>query len=76
MGLYWRKVFRWGACYTKFQRGQILKFVQRPFWYTVGSVDIITDIVMIIVPGWIVWTLQMTVSKKIVVFMAFAFRIL
>jgi hypothetical protein len=46
------------------------------FWNVIGSVDILIDVIMIIVPVWLVWTLQMSTSKKIVVIIAFAFRIL
>lgn len=63
------------------QRGHIvqcqkpLTVCQAAFWTTVGSIDIVTDIMLIILPFWIVKGLQMRTKAKSVVILAFACRI-
>ncbi|ORY16635.1 hypothetical protein BCR34DRAFT_97286 [Clohesyomyces aquaticus] len=45
-----------------------------PYWVSVGVIDILTDLVMIILPIHIIWDLQMAPSKKSVVMFIFAIR--
>lgn len=54
----------------------LLTRCQRPFWYVMGSIDIITDILTIVLPIMLVWGLQMSQGKKIAIGIAFAFRTL
>ncbi|KAI9793076.1 MAG: hypothetical protein M1816_000974 [Peltula sp. TS41687] len=51
-------------------------FDSRIFWYITGAVDILTDVAMIFLPIWLVWALQMSRLKKVIVVIAFNFRIL
>ncbi|KAF2471004.1 uncharacterized protein BDR25DRAFT_368735 [Lindgomyces ingoldianus] len=45
-----------------------------PFWISVGAVDVLTDLVMVVLPIHIVWDLQMAPSKKAVVIFIFTLR--
>ncbi|KAF8867267.1 hypothetical protein BDZ45DRAFT_577358 [Acephala macrosclerotiorum] len=47
-----------------------------PFWNTIGTFDIITDLVIIALPIHLVWSVQMPRAKKLLVFMIFGTRIL
>ncbi|KAH9832789.1 hypothetical protein Tdes44962_MAKER00270 [Teratosphaeria destructans] len=45
-------------------------------WAVLGTVDMLIDGILMILPTWIVWDLQMSRDKKITVASAFAFQIL
>ncbi|KAK2859913.1 hypothetical protein FQN49_004581 [Arthroderma sp. PD_2] len=44
------------------------------FWSAATAIDVLTDICLIILPGWIVWDLHMNKSQKRIVFGVFASR--
>lgn len=46
------------------------------FWIGVGSIDILTDVILILIPFWMFRNLQMRTSRKIIVLLAFTCRIL
>ncbi|TVY18173.1 hypothetical protein LARI1_G001845 [Lachnellula arida] len=46
------------------------------FWNVIGAFDVLTDIIIVILPGYLVWGLCMPRSKKFVVFIVFATRII
>ncbi|RDW56656.1 hypothetical protein BP6252_14069 [Coleophoma cylindrospora] len=51
-------------------------FNQIAFWDFIGVMDILTDIAMIFLPAILVWSLQMSQSKKLTVVLAFGTRVL
>ncbi|EZF32331.1 hypothetical protein TMEN_6710 [Trichophyton mentagrophytes] len=44
------------------------------FWSTATGIDVFTDLCLIVVPGWILWDLQMNKIQKRIVFGVFASR--
>ncbi|TVY50431.1 hypothetical protein LCER1_G006418 [Lachnellula cervina] len=46
------------------------------FWNVIGAFDVLTDIIIVILPGYLVWALCMPRGKKFVVFIVFATRII
>ncbi|TVY25042.1 hypothetical protein LHYA1_G006459 [Lachnellula hyalina] len=46
------------------------------FWNIIGAFDILTDIIIVILPGYLVWALCMPRGKKFGVFIVFATRII
>lgn len=57
------------------RRPNPLTLCQFTFWTAVGSIDIITDIMLITLPYWIVKGLQMRTKARLVVILAFACRL-
>lgn len=49
---------------------------QMPFWFTLGTVDMLTDLFMVILPIQMVWGLQMELDKKALVMGIFAIRLM
>lgn len=47
-----------------------------PFWNAIGTLDIVTDLAIIALPGYLVWSVQMSRSQKLLVFIVFGTRIL
>ena len=52
-----------------------LTLTQDVFWYTIGIADVVTEVIFIALPMWVVWGLQMDWRKKCIVICAFAFRL-
>ncbi|TVY37710.1 hypothetical protein LSUB1_G002187, partial [Lachnellula subtilissima] len=46
------------------------------FWNIIGAFDVLTDIIIVILPGYLVWALCMPRGKKFGVFIVFATRII
>jgi hypothetical protein len=53
-----------------------LTALQATFWYIMGTLDILFDTALVILPTMVVWDLQMNWQKKAIVASAFAFRAL
>ncbi|KAH8808490.1 hypothetical protein F5884DRAFT_676219 [Xylogone sp. PMI_703] len=49
-------------------------FDRQTFWDFFGTLDILTDIIVILIPAYLVWGIQMKMSRKIFVFAAFGTR--
>jgi hypothetical protein len=47
-----------------------------PFWNAIGVLDILTDLVIILLPAYLVWGVQMSFKKKALVVLIFGTRIL
>ena len=54
----------------------LLTFPEFVFWVAISPVDILTELVMISLPVLMMLPVQVAVSKKVVVIVAFIFRIL
>jgi hypothetical protein len=70
-----------GKCFIPVHRPSslaktMLTSSQMPFWIPVGAVDIITNIVLIVLPAWRIWGLQMGADKKVIMIAAFGFGFL
>ncbi|RFU29813.1 hypothetical protein B7463_g6522, partial [Scytalidium lignicola] len=50
-------------------------FDRQAFWDFFGTLDVLTDIVVILIPAYLVWNIQMPTKRKIFVFLAFGTRI-
>ncbi|KAM5489299.1 hypothetical protein MaudMau93_003548 [Microsporum audouinii] len=59
---------------SKLSEQQVSRAGQVAFWSAATGIDVLTDICLIFVPGWIVWDLHMNKTQKRIVFGVFASR--
>lgn len=76
VGLHFREMLQHSKFSFRCTDLWILTYRQAAFWIANGACDILTDVIIVLLPLYLVWSLQMPWRKKGVVTIAFGSRVL
>jgi hypothetical protein len=76
LGNHFREMLQHGMFIRTTTDPRLLRSRQKAFWIANGAFDIVTDITIILLPLYLVWSLRMPWKRKSVVILAFGSRAL